>query len=187
MNLAISPMTKKEKYPEISIQLVSSEEVGPLLQFAKRTFIEAFGRFNRESDMAIYLDQKFTPDAFTREFQTEGSYFYLARWENQVIGYLKLNIDQAQNEPLGSAALEIERIYIDGSHQGKGLGQQLLDFAVVQAHKWQKSLIWLGVWDQNPGAIRFYERNGFIPFGSHEFMLGTDRQTDLLMKMEVAH
>jgi len=42
--------------------------------------------------------------------------------------------------------------------------------------------VWLGVWEHNPKAIAFYEKWGFEKFGAHSFMLGTDAQTDLLMK-----
>ena len=44
------------------------------------------------------------------------------------------------------------------------------------------SYVWLGVWEQNPRAIRFYEKNGFVPFDTHVFILGEDKQTDILMK-----
>ena len=42
--------------------------------------------------------------------------------------------------------------------------------------------LWLGVWEKNLSAIRFYEKNGFTAFGEHIFMLGTDPQRDVLMK-----
>lgn len=44
----------------------------------------------------------------------------------------------------------------------------------------------LGVWEHNHRALRFYEKNGFIAFGTHIFQLGNDQQTDILMKKSVA-
>ncbi|OYY07322.1 MAG: GNAT family N-acetyltransferase, partial [Sphingobacteriia bacterium 35-36-14] len=49
----------------------------------------------------------------------------------------------------------------------------------------QPTFIWLGVWEKNSRAIRFYEKNGFKIFSSHLFTLGNDIQTDLLMKLEI--
>ena len=46
-------------------------------------------------------------------------------------------------------------------------------------------LIWLGVWEHNVSAIRFYERNQFQLFGKHSFILGSDEQTDLLMELHL--
>ena len=45
--------------------------------------------------------------------------------------------------------------------------------------------VWLGVWEQNPRAIRFYEKNGFVAFDKHVFKLGNDEQTDIMMKLEL--
>ena len=47
------------------------------------------------------------------------------------------------------------------------------------------NFIWLGVWEENHRAIKFYEKNGFKVFGKHKFVLGKDVQTDLLMKLKI--
>ncbi len=44
------------------------------------------------------------------------------------------------------------------------------------------NFIWLGVWNQNLSAILFYEKNEFSMFDRHHFLLGTDLQTDIMMK-----
>jgi ribosomal protein S18 acetylase RimI-like enzyme len=46
-------------------------------------------------------------------------------------------------------------------------------------------VIWLGVWEYNPRAQRFYEKHGFREVGKHVFLLGSDAQTDLLMQKEI--
>lgn len=43
--------------------------------------------------------------------------------------------------------------------------------------------IWLGVWEHNVDAIKFYEKQGFKKFDTHIFKLGDDEQTDNLMKL----
>jgi ribosomal protein S18 acetylase RimI-like enzyme len=45
--------------------------------------------------------------------------------------------------------------------------------------------IWLGVWEENQRALQFYSKNGFVEFDKHIFTLGTDIQTDLLMKLQM--
>ena len=45
-----------------------------------------------------------------------------------------------------------------------------------------KSKIWLGVWEKNISAIKFYRKLGFKIFSSHDFQLGDDLQTDLMME-----
>jgi ribosomal protein S18 acetylase RimI-like enzyme len=46
-------------------------------------------------------------------------------------------------------------------------------------------VMWLGVWEFNPRAQRFYEKHGFRVVGSHVFQLGADPQTDLLMQRKI--
>ncbi|MBT6866610.1 MAG: GNAT family N-acetyltransferase, partial [Candidatus Marinimicrobia bacterium] len=36
-----------------------------------------------------------------------------------------------------------------------------------------------------PRAIKFYEKNGFVPFDKHIFKLGNDKQTDIMMKLKI--
>ena len=53
------------------------------------------------------------------------------------------------------------------------------------AREKDRDVMWLGVWEYNPRAQRFYEKNGFRIVGSHVFVLGEDPQTDLLMQREL--
>jgi len=41
--------------------------------------------------------------------------------------------------------------------------------------------LWLGVWERNARAMSFYEQWEFAKVGAHEFTLGSDVQTDLIM------
>lgn len=44
-----------------------------------------------------------------------------------------------------------------------------------------KHKVWLGVWEHNEPAKDFYAKLGFEQFSAHDFVMGDDRQTDLLM------
>ena len=113
------------------------------------------------------------------------SAFYFAKMEGKVIGYIKLNWGKAQTDLKDSNGLEIERIYIIKEFRGKKIGQILFNKALQLTCENNFDHLWLGVWEKNTGAIKFYERNGMVKFGTHPFMLGEDLQTDHLMKFEV--
>lgn len=169
----------------ISVRQIRAQELPALISFAKRTFIEAFKDQNSPEDIAAYTNRAFRSEHVNLEFLNPGSSFYWAQYDDQIAGYLKLNQGQAQTEQILENALEIERIYIDKTYQGQGVGQALMDFATTQAQKEQCDWIWLGVWEHNEGAIRFYERNGFEGFASHPFQFGYTEQTDLMMRKPV--
>jgi len=101
------------------------------------------------------------------------------------IGYLKVNAAQAQTDLHEEHSLEIERIYVLNAYHGKKVGQLLYDKALEVASHLAKTSVWLGVWEKNPRAIRFYEKNGFEAFGTHGFKMGDDEQNDILMRMHL--
>jgi len=169
----------------LSFQLVQQPDLDNLLILSKKVFYDAFQHLNNPDDFDAYCSAAFTHEKLLSEIENPDSVFYFAVVGDERVGYIKLNFRQAQTEFQDNDACEIERIYISGSHQGMGIGKKLLDFAITKAVENNLQYIWLGVWEHNYNAIRFYEREGFKQFSSHEFALGHDIQTDILMKKEL--
>jgi len=132
--------------------------------------------------MEAYSAVAFTMESMLDQLNNPDSEFYFALYEDDIVGYIKLNFNDAQTEFNDENALEVERIYVSGEHHGKQIGKKLLNFAIDIGVEKQLNYIWLGVWEHNKKALGFYEHNGFEIIGRHDFMLGDDRQTDLLMK-----
>ena len=57
----------------------------------------------------------------------------------------------------------------------------VLNRMAQQTELTKTAVVWLGVWEFNPRAIRFYTRHGFKKVGDHKFVLGNDAQNDWLM------
>jgi len=167
---------------QIEIKRVGVQDVDRLQAISRRTFSETFAADNTAADMEQYLNEGFGRDRLLAELRNEGSRSYFAELDGQVIGYLKVNTGGAQTEPIGDKALEIERIYVLKEFHGRHVGQLLYDQAIAVAKELNVDQVWLGVWEKNPRAIHFYRKNGFVEFGKHLFQLGTDEQTDILMR-----
>lgn len=168
---------------EIMIRLCSLEDLPQLRSLAIKTFTDTYAAFNTPEVMADYLERSFSEEQLTRELTTVGSEFYAISIRDRWVGYLKLNEGKAQTEVRSDEMLEIERIYVDRDLQGRGLGKYLLEQAVSVARTKNKKGIWLGVWEHNPKAIRFYESQGFVRNGTHVFMIGGEAQTDWVMEL----
>ncbi|WP_345952428.1 GNAT family N-acetyltransferase [Mucilaginibacter sp. PAMB04168] len=166
----------------IQLEKLSADEAGALSAISRETFFAAFYHLNNADDMEAYAANAFNIDTLKDEINTPGSVFYFARFDREVVGFIKLNTGNAQHEFKRENSLEVERLYVLAKYQGRQIGQQLLRFALEQAHALSCRFIWLGVWEHNVNAIRLYERLGFEHCGSHSFMLGNDQQTDLLMR-----
>ncbi len=167
---------------DIQLVRIGPADVEALRELAGRTFVDAFGSANTPEDMAGYLNTAFSETRLLDELANPDSEFYFALVNNNPAGYLKINFAMAQTDLRDNAGIEIERIYVLQQYHGQQVAPALIGKALEVAAERDAEYIWLGVWEKNPRAIRFYEKNGFVPFGTHVFKLGNDEQTDVLMK-----
>jgi len=170
---------------DITIVQAFLHNLPELQDIARKTFAESFAAYNTPEDMQHYLEVNLGQAQLELELSEEGSFFYLVKKEGILIGYLKINSTPGKEAAHTEKGFELERIYLLKAYQQHGIGQLLFDFAKSMAAESGADYLWLGVWEQNTGAIRFYERNGMQQFGAHSFMLGKDRQTDILMRLNV--
>ena len=170
---------------KIEITKIDLKEIEQLKIISKQTFFETFAEGNSEENMKKYLEESFTTELLKTELTNPNSEFYFTRMDNNVIGYLKINFGQAQTELKDKSAIEIERIYVLKEFQGKQIGQVLFNKAFEIAKQLNADYLWLGVWEENPRAINFYKKNGFVEFDKHVFKLGDDEQTDIMMKLQI--
>jgi ribosomal protein S18 acetylase RimI-like enzyme len=170
---------------KIEIKKVTIVDIENLQNIGRQTFYETFAEANTEEDMQKYLNENFSTTKLKAELINPDSEFYFAITGKKVVGYLKINLGQAQTELKVKNALEIERIYVLNEFHGKQVGQVLYNKAIQVAKQYHVDVLWLGVWEENPRAIRFYLKNGFEEFDKHIFKLGNDEQTDIMMKLEL--
>lgn len=166
----------------ITIRGVTLNDIEQLQVIGRETFSETFSSSNTKENIAKYLEDGFSIEKLTEELNNEHSEFYFAVIDDKVVGYLKLNFGRSQTELQGSISLEIERIYVLQQYHGKKVGQVLYEKSMQVAEDKKVNYVWLGVWEENPRAIRFYQKNGFVEFDKHIFRLGNDEQTDIMMK-----
>lgn len=169
----------------IDIAKVTLNDIKQLQKIGRQTFFETFSAGNTEENMKKYLDEGFSIEKLTTELNDKNTEFYFATLDKNVIGYLKLNYGQSQTEIKDDKAIEIERIYVLKEFHGKAIGQLLYEKAIQVARQSKVNYVWLGVWEENPRAISFYKKNGFVEFDKHVFKLGDDEQTDIMMKLQL--
>lgn len=159
----------------------TTEDFSTLQEISFETYTDTFGEFNTPENMKAYLDGAYNKEKLISEIQTKDSTFYFLYDQNQLVGYLKLNQNQAQTEDISKNALEIERLYVRPDFKRRGYGRKLMEFAIQEAKNSEKELVWLGVWEHNEPAKAFYQSMGYQQQGSHSFFMGDDEQTDYIM------
>ncbi|OYQ67692.1 GNAT family N-acetyltransferase [Aerococcus sp. 1KP-2016] len=164
------------------------EDLDALRAISIETFTDTFGSYNTPEDLAVYLETNYDQAKLSNELTNENSAFYFVKNSAtaEIVAYLKLNWEDAQTEVFDEATLEIERIYVRPTFKRRGIGQLLMTHAIETAKSKGLTHVWLGVWEKNANAMKFYQKNGFKRRGEHVFMVGDDRQVDYILMKEIA-
>ncbi|MBQ5538492.1 MAG: GNAT family N-acetyltransferase [Treponema sp.] len=168
----------------IEIRRATENDIALIAAIGRKTFEETFNDTNTEEDMRKYISENFTEEKIAKEISGSESIFLIALHDGTAAAYMKLNTGSAQTEKQGDA-LEIQRLYVADSKKGMGIGRRMIASAEEIARVRGLCRIWLGVWEHNEPALAFYKKCGFRVFSSHDFVLGTDRQTDMLMEKNI--
>ena len=171
----------------ISIRQATVEDAQVLTDLAYTTFWDAFAHHpkNAPDDLNHYMRQAFNVDQISSELADARNIFLIAEIDEDVAGYSKIVIDNIEPGIIAKRPVELARLYSHQKHLGQGVGQALMGACFERARRSDRDVMWLGVWEYNPRAQRFYEKHGFRVVGSHVFQLGKDPQTDLLMQREL--
>ena len=162
------------------------EDIDELRRLSIQTYHETFRRSIHRKIWRNICGVHLTGKKLCRELSDKNSMFFFLLSGEKLAGYLKVNEAPSQTDVNDPASLEIERIYVSGEFQGEGLGRYLMEQAISMAVERKKKYVWLGVWEKNEKAIRFYKRNGFCKIGTHSFVMGDDVQTDHIMRKDLS-
>ena len=172
---------------QLTIRQATIDDAKVLTELAYTTFWDAFAHHpkNAPDDLNHYMRQAFNVEQIADELADDKNIFLIAEIGDEAAGYSKIIIDNIEPGVTADRPVELSRLYSHQKHLGQGVGQSLMDACFERARVENRDVMWLGVWEYNPRAQRFYEKNGFRVVGSHVFLLGKDAQTDLLMQREL--
>lgn len=170
---------------DLSFENCTTNDLDVLCDISRNTFVTAFEKDNEPAHFWEYINSAFNAETILEELQNKNSSFYFVYLKETMVGYFKLNQNDAQNEQFQESSIELERIYVLYHFQGQGIGKTIL-FKIIDLVKTKSvNFLWLGVWQENKSAIAFYQKNGFKIFDSHPYFIGKDKQTDWLMKYQL--
>lgn len=171
----------------VTVRRAHAGDINRLADLAVRSFRDTFEEDNDPGDIDDYLSSSLTAESVGSELSDAHNIFLVASIDNNdpPAGYAKLCVGSQYPRVIDESAVEIERIYADKPVIGRGVGAALMRACLMEAEKLGCQTIWLGAWERNERAIRFYERRGFEIVASRHFTLGTDLQNDLVMVRKV--
>jgi ribosomal protein S18 acetylase RimI-like enzyme len=169
----------------VTVRNATDADAVLLAEVGARTFSDTFAADNSPEDMAAYLATAFGPALQAAELADPSATFLIAEADGEAAGYAKLQLGDAPACVTGGKPIELVRLYAERKYLGRGVGAALMQACLLAAKRSGARTLWLGVWEHNHRAQTFYRKWGFTEVGSHEFRLGADIQTDILMVKEL--
>lgn len=169
----------------ITLRLAFPADAPSLAMLAERTFRDAFGARNSPGNMDLHCAKAFGPEIQQREIGERGLVTTLAEADGQMVGYTQLRLLSTHPKVVAKQPAELNRIYVLAEWQGRGVAGHLMQNAIEAATRARCDSLWLGVWEHNPKAMAFYRKFGLEIVGTHAFMLGEERQRDIVMSVKL--
>ncbi|MBC5772467.1 GNAT family N-acetyltransferase [Pontibacter sp. KCTC 32443] len=152
--------------PAVSIVPITVSELHTLQDIALNAYGDHYLHLWNDGG-AWYIERSFSDAALKGELEDPNAAFFLIHADDELVGFLKLNVNKELEGYTSEGALELERIYLVKSASGHGIGKQVLDFTNQFARERNKRVVWLKAMDSSHDAIRFYERNGYTQCGTY--------------------
>lgn len=158
-----------------------SSDVDVIADLSARTFVSAYKSMLPDEALGDFVVSAFSQNKIREEMDIPGSYFLLAYEGETPVGYAFLREAGPPIGVKGVKPVELARIYFEEHVIGKGYGSMLMTACTERAIQAGYDVLWLGVWERNERAIRFYEKKGFVQAGSLPFVFGNELHKDLVM------
>ena len=166
---------------EVIIRRINIDDVSAFSVISRQTFYDTFTGTCTESDMQGFLDHYYSEEQLGKELKDEETYSFFAQVDGLPVAYLQFKEDYKNFPEIKKwKALELKRIYVLSDFHGKGIAHRLMDFILDFALEKKYEVVWLGVWENNLRAQKFYAKYGFVYSGfTHDFPIGNTPQTDI--------
>jgi ribosomal protein S18 acetylase RimI-like enzyme len=171
----------------LNIRRGTVEDAKTLAPLAIKIFNDTFAAnpLNKPEDMQAYIAEFMSVAAFEQELADKDSVFFIAESDGEMIGYAKLKENSIEDSVADANPIELCRLYVAQEFHGAGIAGRLMNECLAEATGKNYKTMWLGVWEFNFRAQKFYEKLGFSKVGKHVFQLGSDPQTDFVMEKKL--
>lgn len=167
------------------IRVATLSDAKKLTELAELTFRDAFAEQNSPENIDQYCESSFSEARQAVEISSTEITTLVVEHYDALIGYAQLRWGEHPKCIASDSNGEIQRLYVEKAWHGKGVAHNLMTECLRAIKAQNKKVAWLSVWQENPRAISFYSKFNFQTTGKQDFLLGSDRQTDLILMREL--
>ena len=169
----------------MTVREANVRDARALAAIAEATFRDTFGAENSAEDMDAFCKARYGEPIQAAEIANPNMSTLLCEQDRSLIGFAQLRFGEAPSCVVAKAPGEIQRLYVAKLFHGLGAAHRLMQESLTEMSNRKRDIVWLGVWERNFRATAFYRKFGFVEVGDHVFMLGSDRQRDVVMARTV--
>lgn len=167
---------------EAKIRRAGPADAQTLADLGARTFRETFAHLYPPGDLESFLAEAYGLDRTYADLANPAKAAWLVERDGQAVGYAQAGPCDLPHEAVTPACGELKRIYFLKSEQGAGLGGKLFAEVIGWLQAPGPRPVWIGVWSENFGAQRFYQRQGFVKVGEYGFQVGGTVDREFILR-----
>lgn len=169
----------------IKLRKAKIEELSAVRELAIEVYTDTFAEHNTPENLDAFFKDSYSAEKFKSEFHEPKSALFVALDDLKIVGFLRLRQSNEVDKYLGNNHIELHRLYVHRDYHGSSVAKMFMEEAMKYAKEKKHEWIWLGVWEKNFRAQKFYTKWGFEKFSEHIFQMGDDPQTDWLLKKKL--
>jgi diamine N-acetyltransferase len=162
----------------MNVRPAAMDDADAISVIATQTFHLACPPDTPQEELTGYIARNLTPECFRVAISRADLRLLVVENEQAILGFSLVTATPENIDiPAADGVPELTRCYVAADQHGTGAAQLLMNETLATV----STDIRLTVNDQNPRAIRFYQRHGFEQVGVTTFECGADLHRDLVM------
>ena len=153
-----------------------------LSDLARETFVATFGALYPVADLKHYIAHTYGREIQAAEIADASMQHRLAEQDGVLVGYARAGAYKLPFDNAARSAFELHRLYVTEAVKGAGVASALMDWTQARAEAAGADDLFLGVYQGNERAQRFYKRYGFEIVGEYLFSVGATRDPEYIMR-----
>ena len=173
----------------VTFRAAGPGDAAALAKLARAAFIAAFGDLYQPQNLAAFLTEERSEERYAAQIADSAVRIRLAERDGEPVAYALIVMGKGFDErpaPQPECPVTLSQLYCLPSATGCGIGAALLNWAIEEARAWRGDAVQLSVFSENPGAQRFYRRNGFIHVADIHFWVGEHRDDEFLYELPLS-
>lgn len=160
----------------------TQQQIEAVAALARQIWYQHFTPIIGEAQVAYMLEQFQSAEAIYQQTTFENVLYFAAKKDQQMMGYMAIIVDPAQNR------IMLSKLYVSETLRGMGIGKALLRHAEQIGRQTGKTHLWLTVNRNNHHTISWYQRQGFAIIDEQKKDIGNGFvMDDFIMEKPLEH